>query len=335
MRTFSAGPALAACALLFGAALAASAQTSQEDFRWSGRLSAGERVEIKGINGGIRAEPSDGGEVEVTAVRRDGRHLRAEDVRIERVMHDGGVTVCAIYPPSSDIQNRCEPGSSWIVNTDGQDARVEFVVRVPRGIHFLGSTVNGDVDARAMPADASVSTVNGSVAVSAAGTVSASTVNGAVDAVTDRADLGRSMSFSTVNGNITLRVPARFRANVRASLLNAHPERLSPDGEARQVRGEPRGGRGRRRRALAEPADRERQHRPPPKRLVAPAAGNGRHPAGAADHTDTSVARPCASGFHPEPDRRRTLDPPPRGGRIRERAVDFRFVVDLVAGEAE
>jgi hypothetical protein len=225
MRTFSARPVLAAFALLLGAALAANAQTSQEDFRWSGRLAAGKWVEVKGVNGAIRAEPSDGDEVELTAVRRDGRRARAEDIRIERVMHDDGVTVCAVYPsPSRGFENSCEPGGSWVVNTEGQDARVEFVVRVPRGIHFLGTTVNGDVHARELPADANVSAVNGSVTVSAAGSVSASTVNGAIDAVTERAEPGRSMSFTSVNGNITLHVPARFQANVRASLLNGRIE---------------------------------------------------------------------------------------------------------------
>jgi hypothetical protein len=102
--------------------------------------------------------------------------------------------------------------------------RVEWVVRVPRGVHFLGSTVNGAVSARSMPADATVSSVNGAVTVSAAGVVEASTVNGDIDATTGRADAGRDLQFETVNGDILLRVPADFRARVDAELLNGSIE---------------------------------------------------------------------------------------------------------------
>ncbi|HEV2150627.1 MAG TPA: DUF4097 family beta strand repeat-containing protein [Longimicrobiaceae bacterium] len=208
--------------LLAGGPMAAAAQTAQ-DFRWSGVIPAGQRVEVKGINGAIRAEPSSGREVEVTAVRRAGRRGDVEDVRIETVPHDGGVTICAIYPtPRGQRENRCTPGENWQASNDNNDVSVDFVVRVPRGVHFLGRTVNGAVEAERMPANAFVSTVNGAVRVSAVGVVEASTVNGDIDAATGTANPGRDLEFRTVNGNITLRVPADFRAQVRAKLLNGN-----------------------------------------------------------------------------------------------------------------
>jgi hypothetical protein len=208
----------AAAALL---AFAPSDVPPQEDFRWSGPVAAGDRIEIKGVNGAIRAEPASGNQVEVTAVKRGGRRGQVEDVRIERVAHDGGVTICAVYPSGRRGRpNRCTPGDDWSTNVEDNDVRVEWVVRVPRGVHFLGKTVNGAVSARNMPADADVSTVNGAVTVSAAGVVEASTVNGDIDATTGRADAGRDLAFSTVNGDIVLRVPANFRARVDAELLN-------------------------------------------------------------------------------------------------------------------
>lgn len=211
--------AVPALALLSG--LAWTPDVPQEDFHWRGSLAAGQRIEVKGVNGSIRAEPASGGEVEVTAVRRRGREGRLEDVRIERISHGDGVTICAIYPSARNRRpNRCTAGDEWSTNVQDNDVRVEFVVRVPRGVHFLGSTVNGDVEAVGMPADAKVSTVNGEVEVSAAGVVEASTVNGDVDVATGRADAGRDLSYSTVNGDITLRVPAAFRARVDAELLN-------------------------------------------------------------------------------------------------------------------
>lgn len=194
---------------------------AQDDFRWTGTLAAGQRLEIKGVNGAIRAERASGNQVEVTAVKRRGEHGRVEEVRIERLEHDEGLTFCAVYPSGRRGRtNRCTPGDEWSTNVENNDVRVEWVVRVPRGVHFLGATVNGAVSARDLPADASVSSVNGAVTVSAAGVVEARTVNGDVDATTGRADPGRNLEFATVNGDIVLRVPSDFRARVNASLLN-------------------------------------------------------------------------------------------------------------------
>lgn len=220
MRTkLTAFLAVPSAALLLAAAR--NDAPAQQDFRWSGPVAAGDRIEIKGVNGAIRAEPASGNQVEVTAVKRAGRRGEVEDVRIERVAHDGGVTICAIYPSGRRGRpNRCTPGEEWNTRVEDNDVRVEWVVRVPRGVHFRGANVNGAVSARSMPADAHVSTVNGAVTVSAAGVVEASTVNGDIDASTGAADAGRDLSFQTVNGDIVLQVPASFRARVDAELLN-------------------------------------------------------------------------------------------------------------------
>jgi hypothetical protein len=189
----------------------------QEEFHWRGALAAGQRVEVKGVNGIIRAEATDGPEAEVTAIRTTGRTGRAEDVRIEQVPHAGGMTIRAVYPSLPDAPE--ERGEHPLVDRD-DDVRVDFVVRVPRGVDFVGTTVNGSVRAESLPADATVSTVNGGVAVSAAGAVNASTVNGSIEAVTGRADPERDVSISTVNGNVVLHVPSGFQACVRASLMH-------------------------------------------------------------------------------------------------------------------
>ena len=219
-------PVLPALALLAGLACAAYADAAsvQEDFRWTGALRAGQRVEVKGVHGAIHAEPASGNEVEVVAVKRRGREGRVEDVRIERVMHDEGVTICAVYPSDGRRPNRCTAGDEWSSNVQDNDVSVEFTVRVPRGVHLYAATVNGAVRADDMPADVQASSVNGAVRVSAAGVVEASTVNGNVDATTGRANPGRDLELKSVNGTIRLRVPAGFRATVEAELLNGDIE---------------------------------------------------------------------------------------------------------------
>ena len=81
---------------IVGLACAAPA-AAQSDFEWRGQMAPGQGIEIKGINGNVRAVAARGNEVEVTATRT-ARRSNPADVRFEVVPHAGGVTICAVYP---------------------------------------------------------------------------------------------------------------------------------------------------------------------------------------------------------------------------------------------
>src|SRR5262245_28277585 len=98
MRTTLATTSTVAAGLLLTLLTAAPA-AAQGDFRWNGRLAAGQSIEIRGINGDIRATASGSGDVEVTATKQ-ARRGNPDEVRIEVVPHSGGVTICAVYPSS-------------------------------------------------------------------------------------------------------------------------------------------------------------------------------------------------------------------------------------------
>ena len=55
--------------LYMAGALALATPALAEDFAWRGRLTSGQTLEVRGINGGITADAS-GGDAEVTAVKR-------------------------------------------------------------------------------------------------------------------------------------------------------------------------------------------------------------------------------------------------------------------------
>src|SRR3954447_19961388 len=115
---------LGAAAALLLSPLSARAQ----DFRWHGPVAQGKTIEIKGVNGDIRAEPSGGNEVEVTAQKRAQRD-DPDSVRIEVVPHAGGVTICAVYPSRSGQRpNECAPGSAGRSNVQNNDVTVRFTV---------------------------------------------------------------------------------------------------------------------------------------------------------------------------------------------------------------
>lgn len=206
----------AALAALFLSPTSVQAQ----DFQWRGSVAQGRAIEIKGINGDIRAEPAGGNEVEVVAVKRAQRD-NPDSVRIEVVPHAGGVTVCAVYP-SRDGQrpNECAPGEAGRMNVQNNDVSVRFTVRVPAGVTLIGKTVNGEVEASRLHGDVVLKTVNGSATFSTSGGARASTVNGSIRGEMGRADWSDTLEMHTVNGSITLTLPSTLSTDVKAATVN-------------------------------------------------------------------------------------------------------------------
>jgi cytoskeletal protein CcmA (bactofilin family) len=205
----------AAGALASGAAPA----LAQEQFQWSGRVAEGRAIEIKGVNGDVNAVAAPGGEVRVTATKR-GRRSSPAEVLIEVVEHAGGVTICAVYPTRGGRANECQPGPGGRNQVQNNDVQVEWTVHVPRGVHFTGRTVNGDVSGTGLPADAEGRTVNGSVRLTTAGVARASTVNGSVDVSMARSDWTGKLDLETVNGSVTARFGGDLNALVSATTVN-------------------------------------------------------------------------------------------------------------------
>lgn len=203
--------ALAACVWL-GAAATSAAQT---DFEWNGQLAPGQRIEVIGLNGSIHASPSPSGNVVVTAVKTAGRRGNPADVRVEMVTNSNGVTVCVVYPGGDG----CRPGGGQN-NSNDNDTRVDFDVQVPVGVNLQARSVNGSIDAQGLQSDTEATTVNGSVTLSTAGSARATTVNGSINAAMGQAVWRNGGRFTTVNGQVTLRLPAAVNADVRVSTVS-------------------------------------------------------------------------------------------------------------------
>ena len=190
------------------------------DFTWRKALASGKTLEIVGVNGSIDASGTSSREVEVRAVKT-GRKSDPEEVEIEIVEHADGVTICAVYPPPRNREaNECRPGGKGRNNTSNNDVNVAWTIRVPEGVVFVGRTVNGTVTARRLSAEAEAYTVNGNVTVETTSWAAASTVNGSITARLGRADWRGDMEFSTVNGGITIELPAGASMDVDASTVN-------------------------------------------------------------------------------------------------------------------
>lgn len=193
---------------------------AQEEFRWQGRVQPGQTLEIKGVNGNVRAEGTSGNQAEVVASKK-GRQSDPKGVEIRVVEHANGVTICAVYPsPDGTRPNDCQPGRAGNVNVSNNDVSVDFTVRVPAGVRFAGRTVNGGVEAERIGADVEASTVNGSININASGIAEANTVNGSIKASMGNASWANELKFNTVNGSITLELPSALSTEMRAETLN-------------------------------------------------------------------------------------------------------------------
>lgn len=200
-----------------------------EEFRWSGRLGPGKMIEIKGINGDIEAEAATGSEVEVVA----NKHSRKSDVNtvtIKVVEHAAGVTICAVYKTEDLSQSTpCEPGgggegnnktTSERISINNNDVAVDFRVKVPAGVDFVGQTINGELSANTLASNVVGRTVNGSIRISTSGYARAKTVNGGISASVGNANWPGSLEFKTVNGEIVLDLPATINTSIEASTFN-------------------------------------------------------------------------------------------------------------------
>jgi len=208
-------------ALIGGLALATPA-AAQQQWDWNGSIAAGRTIEIKGVNGAIRAVAARGGETRVTAVKT-ARRSDVGDVRLEVIEHAGGVTICAVYPHRRR-PNECAPGEGGRMSVENNDVNVEFTVQVPRGVHLAATTVNGGIEATGLAANVTAHTVNGGVRVSTGGIARAHTVNGDLDIAMGRTDWPGTLRFETVNGKVLLSFQGELNTRVQAGTVNGDIE---------------------------------------------------------------------------------------------------------------
>jgi hypothetical protein len=198
----------------------------EEEFRWSGTVLAGKSIEIKGVNGSIRAEQASGNQVEVVATK-NGRRSDSKSVEIKVVEHAQGVTICSVYPTNDASQpNECQPGSGGRMNARNSDVKVDFVVRVPSGVRFIGRTVNGEIHASGLKGDVEGYSINGSIELSTSGLVKAKTVNGGISATLGSTNWSGRLAFETVNGSIKVELPSGANTEFEAFTVNG---RISSD----------------------------------------------------------------------------------------------------------
>ena len=217
MRTPSARGILLASVLTVMSLAVAAAQEQGRQFPWHGKLSAGQVLEIKNINGDIDATSTNSDEAQVTAEKFG---PNADQIRIEVVPSSDGVTICAVYPPGNSSRG-CDSGHHGdSSNVRGDRTKVHFTVAVPKSVRFSANNVNGGINAEDMKGEVRANTVNGAIRVSTSSWAEVKTVNGSVHASMGDAAWNGTLKIASVNGSIELRMPDDLNANVSFKSVN-------------------------------------------------------------------------------------------------------------------
>jgi len=217
-RIFTAAFAVA----FLGAPLAAQATTSSDDnFKWNGKMAAGSWLRVSNLNGSISVEKASGDVAEVTA-EKDWRRGDPKDVTFAVVKDGDNITICALWGDRSTCDARGSHyhghGDNW---GDHNDVNVKFTIKLPAGVKVGVNTVNGGLDVSGAQSEVRAETVNGRIdASSAGGPVVANTVNGSIRVAMDAAPGDDDLKFTTVNGSISVTVPSNFAADVEMETVN-------------------------------------------------------------------------------------------------------------------
>lgn len=179
-------------------------------FEWKEVVPKGSTIEVHGVIGSIQAVAAAGNEVAVTGTRTRGRRGQPEQVDIRVFREATRIIICAIYPRDRRWDNgddgkgrdSCERAqSNPPVIAGGNDTRIDFSVRVPEGVNFVGQTVTEGVTLSGIRANAEGYSVAGNVRISdVRGTaVDAASISG--DITFDRIDASQVYA-GTLSGDV-------------------------------------------------------------------------------------------------------------------------------------
>ena len=180
-----------------------------EPFVWKEVVPAGTTVEVRGIIGSIRASAAGGREVEILGTRHQGRNGDPAAVEVRVIREASRIIICTIYPRDDRSDWRNEPRRDSCERAQdegprvrhGNDTRIDYEVRVPAGVHFVGQTVTEGVVLQGLRGNAEGYSVAGNVSITdVRGTaVDAASISG--DIRFDRVDAAQVYA-GTLSGDV-------------------------------------------------------------------------------------------------------------------------------------
>lgn len=191
-------------------ALSAHAKVTKEE-SYSFNISEGGTLSVSNVNGSVRVTGGGGDTVEIHATKSAESQKVLDKIEIKISQSDDSIEIETDLPDSS----------RWL-NWGGDSGSVSYEITVPSGINLDSiDTVNGQVEVRGVSGDVHAESVNGELDLEdLAGDAQMETVNGSISASFARLEGQQKVKASTVNGRMTLRLPANADVEVNADTLN-------------------------------------------------------------------------------------------------------------------
>jgi len=187
-----------------------SAKVTEEE-TFSYELDDGGRLSVSNVNGSITVTGGSGDTVEIIAIKKADNQETLDGIEIE-INHSADSIVVETELPDS---------GKWF-NRNGNNGQVTYQIIAPANTNLDSiETVNGNVDISGVSASVVAESVNGDLDLAdLASDASFSTVNGSIDAEFAVLEGQQKVKAETVNGRISLRLPADADVDVSADTLN-------------------------------------------------------------------------------------------------------------------
>ena len=164
-------------------------------------------VKVSLINGSITVNGYNGNQVVIEAQGEARRHREAPE---------------GMHRIDTGIGLQAEESDNVVTIGAGPNHNGSLTLQVPVNTSLKLTSVNGGkIAVDGISGDIEVNATNGAVTVThTSGSVIAEALNGRVTVVLDKVTPGKPMSFSSLNGNIDVTLPADVKANVKMKSNN-------------------------------------------------------------------------------------------------------------------
>jgi hypothetical protein len=217
-------------------------QTPANELTWRGKIPSDGMVEIVGISGDIKIEAAAGNEVEVIAAKQ-GNKNDFDRVQLRVEPSAGGLKICAAFPLlNNEDTSQCLSSIKFnsinfadnrelhLRSNNGEtqsfrlvNAQLQLRVRVPAGTQIVARTLRGNIEAQGISAKLQAIATNGGVTASLgatdfSGPIDLKSLNGGVS-LTVPADINAQVYLDTLNGDIATDLPITISGGFRGNHL--------------------------------------------------------------------------------------------------------------------
>lgn len=184
--------------------------TATEKFDFE--LNPGGSLRVENINGDISITAGSGNTVRITAYKKANDKEYLEGLEIHISADEDRIRIRTEHPDRK--------GGWFGFNSGSGSVSYEIVVPADTQLDSI-DTVNGEIEIEGIAGDVSADTTNGGINVTGLrGNFRGDTVNGSIDATFDTLGGNQRVVADTVNGRITLRLPADASAEIDAGTVN-------------------------------------------------------------------------------------------------------------------